>query len=188
MHENQPDITGMLVQATRGDQAVVDGLMPLVYDQLRDLAEKQLARERPDHTLGATALVHEAYFKLVDQKRVTWQNRAHFFAIAARAMRRILINYARSRMAEKRGGGQAVATLDEDFMGHSGRAEELVDLDDALSRLGAMNERQSKVVEYRFFGGLKDKEIAQVLGISIPSVRRDWRLARAWLSRELRSA
>ncbi len=129
--------------------------------------------------------MHEAYLKLVDQNRVNWQNRAHFFAIAAQSMRRVLINYAHKRKAQKRGGGQVIVTFVEESVPRETRAEELLALDEALSRLAKMNERQSKVVEYWFFGGLTHEEIAEVLGVSLPTVRRDWRLARAWLSREL---
>ena len=163
----------------------MDALIPLVYQELRQLAHRQLAGERRGHTLNTTALVHEAYFKLVDQQRVGWQNRAHFFAIASQAMRRILINYANSRLAEKRGSGQPLATFDERSVVREARAEELVALDETLSELAKLNERQSKVVEYQFFGGLTHEEIAEVLSVSVPTVRRDWRLARAWLSREL---
>ncbi|RMI19784.1 MAG: sigma-70 family RNA polymerase sigma factor, partial [Calditrichaeota bacterium] len=160
-------------------------LIPLVYDGLHQMAQRHLRRERRGHTLNATALVHEAYMKLVDQKRVNWQNRAHFFAIAAQSMRRILINYAHKRKAQKRGGGQVIVTFVEESMPRETRAEELIALDEALTRLSKMNERQGKVVEYWFFGGLTHEEIAEVLGVSLPTVRRDWRLARAWLTREL---
>ncbi len=168
-----------------GNHLVVDDLMPLVYDQLRGLAQRQLRGERSNHTLNTTALVHEAYLKLIDQSKVSWQNRAHFFAIAAQAMRRILINYANKRKAEKRGGDQPLATFDEHSMQRETKADELILLDEALTELGETNQRLSKVVEYRFFGGLTQEEIAEVLEMSVPTVRRDWRLARAWLSREL---
>ncbi len=162
--------------------------MPLVYDELHNLAQRQLRGERAGHTINATALVHEAYLKLVDQDQVSWQNRAHFMAVAALSMRRILINYARRQRAQKRGGGEAVATFDEALMGgQTARAEQLIALDEALDRLAQMNERQSKVVSYRFFGGLTQEEIAEALGVSVPTVRRDWRIARAWLTRELES-
>lgn len=180
-------ITQLLGQLSGGDERVVDALMPLVYKELHGVAERQLRGERSDHTLNATALVNEAYLKLVDQRSVKWQNRAHFFAIAARAMRRILINYANRRLAEKRGGGQVMATFDESLLGGESRAEDLVALDDALTRLRAMNERQSIVVEYRFFGGLTQEEIAEVLGVSVQTVRLDWRVARAWLAGELKA-
>lgn len=185
MTSDNTDITQLLQQLSGGDANVVDSLMPLVYTELHALADRQLGRERAGHTLSATALVHEAYIKLVDQRNVSWQNRAHFFAIAAQSMRRILINYANKRLAQKRGGGQMVVTLDESNAPRETRAEELVELDAALDRLAGLNERQSKVVEYRFFAGLTQEEIAEVLGVSVPTVRRDWRLARAWLSKEI---
>jgi RNA polymerase sigma factor (TIGR02999 family) len=179
-------ITRLLQDLSGGNRTVVDELMPLVYEELRSLARYQLRDERHNHTLNATALAHEAYLKLVDQEQVTWQNRAHFFAIAARAMRRMLINYANQRRAEKRGGGQPLVTFDEQAMMRETRTEELIALDEALAELAQLNERQSQVVELWFFGGLSQAEIAEVLGISEPTVRRDWRFARAWLSRELK--
>jgi len=182
----QPAITELLAELSGGNRTVVDALMPRVYEELRTLARRQLRGERAGRTLNTTALVHEAYLKLVNQNQVTWQNRAHFFSLAALAMRRILINYAHRRMAEKRGGGQAVATFEEGDVVRETRAEELVALDEALARLEQFNERQSQVVTYRFFGGLTQEEIAEVLNVSVPTVRRDWRLARAWLSRELK--
>ena len=147
-----------------------------------------MLKERRGHTLNATALVHEAYLKLVDQRDPNWQNRAHFFAIAAKAMRRILINYAEKRRAEKRGGGNPIVTFNEEAVVRESRADDLLALEEALQRLEKLNERQSKVVEYRFFGGLTQEEIAEVLEVSVPTVRLDWRLARAWLSREMQAA
>jgi RNA polymerase sigma factor (TIGR02999 family) len=179
-------ITQLLSELTNGNRQIVDSLMPLVYKELHQLAHLNLRNERRDHTLNATALVHEAYFKLIDQTRVTWQNRAHFFAIAAQAMRRILINYAHQKKAEKRGGGEAFVTFVDDQFKRETQPEELIALDEALGKLSELNERQSKVIEYWFFVGLTHEEIAEVLDISVPSVRRDWRLARAWLSRELK--
>jgi len=181
----QVDITQILGRIRSGDPHLLDDLLPLVYDPLKVLALKQLHAERSDHTLNATALVHEAYLKLVDQRSVTWQNRAHFFAVAAQAMRRILIDYARGRMAEKRGGGQAVVTFNEEAMARVAKADELVALDDALVELSELDERQARIVEFKFFGGLKHEEIAEVLGVSVHTVHRDWRFARAWLGREL---
>ena len=178
------DLTALLVDFDGGSSAV-DALLPHVYDELQVLAHRQLRGERPDHTLNTTALVHEAYIKLVRQDAVDWKNRAHFFGIAALAMRRILVNYAHKRKAEKRGGGAAVATLVDGEVAHEARAEELVALDEALDRLAERSERQAKVVELWFFGGLTQEEIAEVLGTSVPTVRRDWQFARAWLSREL---
>ena len=177
--------TALLEDLTGGNRTVVDAVMPQVYDELRDLARRKLRGERADHTLNTTALVHEAYEKLVQQDRMTWQNRAHFMGVAALSMRRILINYAHKRNAQKRGGGEPVATFEDGMAPRDVQAEELIDLDDALKRLEKLDERQAKVVTYRFFGGLTQKEIAEVLGVSVPTVRRDWRLARAWLSREM---
>ena len=185
--EKQAVVTQMLVQLTGGNRVVVDALMPLVYEELHRIAERSLGRERHEHTLNATALVHEAYLKLVDQERITWQNRAHFYGIAAQAMRRILVNYAEARKAQKRGGGEALVTFNDDLMGKETRAGELVDLDEALTRLKLLSERQAAVVEYHFFGGLTHEEIGEVLSVSLPTVRRDWRLAKAWLTRELKA-
>lgn len=178
-------VTELLKELDGGDSKAVEKLFPLVYDQLRRVAGAKLQGERPDHTLNATALVHEAYLKLVDQKQASWQNRAHFFAIASQAMRRILINYARERMAEKRGGGLPIVTFTDEAGHRESRMEELIELDEALDKLKKVDERQSKVVEYKFFGGLNQEEIAEVLKLSVPTVQRDWRMARAWLSREL---
>jgi RNA polymerase sigma factor (TIGR02999 family) len=180
------DVTQLLAELTGGNQAVVNALLPLIYDELHHLAENQLRRERKNHTLNATALVHEVYLKLVDQSRVTWQNRAHFLGVSAQAMRRILINYAEQRRAQKRGGDMVATTFDDELIAREARADQLIDLDEALTRLTALSARQAAVVEYRFFGGLTHEEIAEVLNVSEPTVRRDWRLARAWLSRELK--
>jgi RNA polymerase sigma factor (TIGR02999 family) len=184
-HHNE--ITQLLLDLSGGNRAAVDALMPLVYEELRLLARRQLRQERQGHTLNTTALVHEAYLRLIDQQRVNWQNRAHFFALAAQAMRRILINYANNRLAKKRGGGQPFVTFNEESVVQEARAEELVALDEALSELANLNARQSQIVEFQFFGGLQHEEIAEVLGVSVPTVRRDWRLARAWLSRQLKN-
>jgi len=184
MTENR-QITRLLGRVVGGDQEAVRDLFPLVYNQLRGLAQNQLRGERKDHTLNATALVHEAYLKLIKQEEVDWQNRVHFFAVAATAMRRILIDYARARQAGKRGGPEAAITLNEELMPGEAKAERLLELDDALTRLESLNQRQGKVVELRFFAGLKEDEIAEHLGISLATVKRDWRLARAWLAREL---
>jgi len=187
------DVTRLLLELgadrvqdpAEANDRVVDELFPLVYGELRALAQARLGSERPDHTLNATALVHEAYLKLVQQKDADWRNRAQFFAIAATAMRRLLIDYAKARRAAKRGGGQALVTFDEESAPRSSGADELIELDEALGRLEALDGRQARVVEYRFFVGLKDREIAEVLGVSVPTVRRDWRLARAWLSTQM---
>ncbi len=179
------DVTLLLAELTGGNGQVVNALLPLIYDELHRVADIQLRGERRDHTLNATALVHEAYLKLVDQSRVTWQNRAHFLGVAAQAMRRILINYAEQRRAQKRGGELVATTFDDDLSPRDARADELVNLDEALTRLKAISPRQAATVEYRFFGGLTHEEIAEVIGVSVPTVRRDWRLARAWLAGEL---
>jgi RNA polymerase sigma factor (TIGR02999 family) len=181
---NKDEITLILAEVAEGNEKAVNALMPRVYEELRRIAGNKLRHEKHNQTLNATALVHEAYLKLIDQRNVTWQNRAHFFAIAARAMRRIVINFAKEKMAQKRGGGAEVITLNEDTVGFEIRAEELITLEDALNRLEKMSERQSKVVEYWLFVGLTHEEIAELLNVSVPSVRRDWRLARAWLSKE----
>ena len=179
------DITALLVDLQGGNRTVVDELLPYVYDELRNLARRQLRGERDGHTLNPTALVHEAYLKLVRQEGVDWQNRSHFYGVAAIAMRRLLINYAKKRQAEKRGGGAPLATFDEGAIGRESRPEVVLALDEALDRLAAFNERQSQVVTMSFFGGLTHEEIAEVLGVSVPTVRRDWRIAKAWLTREL---
>ena len=178
------EITLILEQISDGNENAVNALMPVVYRELHQIASNKLRYEKYNQTLNATALVHEAYLKLVDQNKVNWQNRAHFFAIAARAMRRIIINYAKEKMAQKRGGGADVITLNEDTVGLEIQVEELITLEDALCRLEKMSQRQSKIVEYWLFVGLSHEEIAKMLNISVPSVRRDWRLARAWLSKE----
>ena len=180
------EVTRLLFDLSNGNRQAVDMLMPLVYKEMHQLAHVHLRKERPDHTLNATALVHEAYIKLIDQDKITWQNRAHFFGIASQAMRRILINYANGRIAQKRGGNPAFVTFDDDKMKRDSKPEELIALDEALKKLEALNERQSKIIEHWFFVGLNHDEIAEVLNVSVPTVRRDFRLAKAWLSRELK--
>lgn len=179
------EITGLLVAWREGDRDALDRLIPLVYDELRRIAHGHLAGERADHTLRTTALVHEAYFKLVDASRVQWRDRAQFFAAAAGAMRRILVDYARRYRADKRGGGRAPLSLDEATAAVEERADTLVALDEALTRLAAMDERLSRVVECRYFGGLSDEETAEALGVTSRTVRRDWVKARGWLYEEL---
>lgn len=159
--------------------------MPLVYDELRRLAKRHMNRQRPGHTLQTTALVNEAYLRLIDSNQVQWQNRAHFFAVSAQLMRRILVDFARSRKSLKRGAEARRVTLDASLEVSSERGADLVALDDALNTLAAMNPRQSQIVELRYFGGLSEEEIAEALKISTRTVRRDWNLARAWLYREL---
>jgi RNA polymerase sigma factor (TIGR02999 family) len=180
------DITALLLQLDGTGANVLDRIFPLVYDELRAIAQARLRAERADHTLSATALVHEAYLRLVDQQRVDWKNRAHFFAIAARAMRRILIDHAVARKAAKRGGGAALITLGDDSASRESNVEELLAIEGALTRLGALDQRQERVVELRFFAGMKLEEIAEVMQVSLASVNRDWRTARAFLTAELR--
>lgn len=181
----QTDVTQLLVDWRNGDKAALDRLMPLVYSELRRLADHYLRNERPDHTLQATALVHEAYIKLIDQSHLNWQNRAHFFGVGAQVMRHILVDHARSRKASKRGGGQQHLPLDEALDFSRERAADLVVLDNALIALAAIDPRKAKVVELRFFGGLTLEETAEVLDMSLITIRRDLKMAEAWLHREL---
>ncbi len=185
---SQKQITQMLVDWGNGDQAALEKLTPLVYNELHKLARRYMGRERPGHTLQTSALVNEAYVRLIDWKEVKWQNRAHFFAVSAQLMRRILVDFARSRNYAKRGGGARNVSLEEATVVSREKSADLVALDDALDSLAQLNERQSRVVELRFFGGLELEEIAEVLNVSVGTVRRDWSLARAWLHRELNRA
>ena len=178
-------VTGMLIDWGRGDREALDRLMPVVYAELRRRAARYLRRERPGHTLQTSALVNEAYLKLCDQTRVRWQNRAHFFAIAAQTMRRILIDHARSRRMGKRGGGARALPLDEAALLTDERADELVALDEALAALEKVDARKARVVELRYFGGLSAEESAEVLKVSADTVGREWRRARAFLLREM---
>lgn len=182
---DEGDITELLLQLDGSGRDVVDRILPLVYGELKAIARARLRTERAGHTLSATALVHEAYVKLVDQRKVQWRNRAHFFAIAARAMRRILIDHAVARNADKRGGGEPLVTLLDDAASEEASADQIIAIDQALSRLGAMDARQERVVELRFFAGLKLDEVAEVLQVSLASVNRDWRAARAFLTTQL---
>ncbi len=178
-------VTQLLVAVKGGDRGAFDRLLPAVYSELRRLARRQLGRERHGHTMLATDLVHEAYMKLVDQSSVEWQGRAHFFAVAARAMRQVLIDYARKRTAEKRGGDWMRTTLGDRAFASTYSPEQLLALDQALDRLAELDERLPRVVEMRFFAGLKEQEIAEVLGTSERTIQRDWARARAWLYKEL---
>jgi RNA polymerase sigma factor (TIGR02999 family) len=183
-----PNPETLLARATEGDPKAVSELMPLVYDELRRLAASYIRRERPGQTLQATALVHEAYVRLIGEKAQNWQNRTHFLAIAALSMRQILVQRARARNAAKRGGDPERITLDERLLPAGAGASpeiDLVALDAALEKLGALDARQAKVVELRYFGGLSVEEAADVLNVSPATVKRDWTLARAWLKREL---
>ena len=178
-------ITQLLVAWSDGDQSALEELTPLVYEELRRLAHHYMGRERPGHTLQTTALVNEAYLRLIDWKNVHWQNRAHFFAVSAQLMRRILVDFARSRGYAKRGGGALAVTLDEATLVSRDKGTDIVALDEALLSLTELDARQSRVVELRFFGGLSIEETAEVLKVSRGTIRRDWSLARAWLHREL---
>ncbi len=180
------EITQLLAEWSDGNQSAVDKLYPLVYDELHKMAQRYMNRERQGHTLQTTALINEAYVRLVDQKHVHWQNRAHFFAISAQIMRRILIDHARRHDYAKRGGGAQKISLDEVAIVAVERASGLLLLDEALNRLGEIDPRRSQVVELRYFGGLNNEEIAGVLKISENTVTRDWNMARAWLYQELR--
>lgn len=179
------DVTQLLLDWNEGKTGAVDDLMPLVYDELRRLARLYLRRERPDHTLEPSALVHEAFFKLIDQRRVQWRNRAHFLGISAHLMRRVLVKHARSHHALKRGGHAAQVTLDESMLSGTMRAVDVLALEDALVRLRERDDRQVQIVELRFYAGLTADETAEVLSISPSTVHREWRMARAWLGREL---
>jgi RNA polymerase sigma factor (TIGR02999 family) len=187
MKATPADITGLLVAWGNGDRAALETLLPLVQQELRRVASRQMARERPGHVLQPTALVNEAYIRLVDWKNVQWQNRAHFFAVAAGIMRGILVNAAKARDRVKRGGHEAIRVSLDDVpeIAAGFDSGSLVALDDALRTLEALNPRESKVIELRFFGGLSLEETAEVLHVSVGTVRRDWTLARAWLFREL---
>ena len=179
------ELTQLLIAWSNGSQEALDQLFPLVYEELRRLAHRYMGRERRGHTLQTTAVVHEAYLRLIDQKQVEWQNRAHFFAIAAQMMRRILITHAQSHAYAKRGGGALKVSLDEAAILSQERAGELIALDEALNSLTTIDPRRSQVVELRFFGGLSNEEIAAVLKISPNTVTRDWNVAKAWLYREM---
>lgn len=178
---SQPDVTELLHEWQRGDKRALDRLTPLVYDELRRMAHRYVRRERAGHTLETTALVNEAYLRLVKRQKIDWQSRAHFFAVMAEVMRHILIDYARRRNYARHGGGAQQVSLDEAAAMTEARAAELVALDEALAKLMKIDPRKNRVVELRYFGGLSLEETAEVLGISIMTVRRDWRAAKAWL-------
>ena len=181
----QDDITGLLVRWSDGDRAALDHLMPLVYSELLRIASQQLRRERAGHTLQSSALVHEAFLRLVDQDRIPWQNRAHFYAIAAQTIRRILVDHARGKNRDKRGNGHIPIELEEALYAAPQQSAQIAALDDALNALEQLDPQQCRVVELRFFGGLTADEIASALGISRATVNRDWATARAWLMRQL---
>ena len=180
--------TELLTHWSHGDDAALAELTPLVYEELRRLAHHFMEGQRPDHTLQTTALVNEAYLRLADQTNPNWQSRAHFFAVAARAMRQILVDYARSYQTQKRGGGALKVELDEAAIVSPEESQEIVDLHEALERLAALDSRKAQVVELKYFGGLNYDEMAEVLKISRVTVRRDWEFARVWLYTELHNA
>lgn len=182
---SERDITQLLLDSSRGDKSALDQLMPAVYGELRRLAESYIQNERRDHTLQATALVHEAYLRLIDQRNVDWQNRAQFFGLAAKMMRRILVNHAEAHSAAKRGGPGQKLSLDEAISFFDEQQVDLLDLNEALSRLAVMDDKQSEIIELRFFGGLTIEEVADVLQISPATVKREWGMAKTWLLREL---
>jgi RNA polymerase sigma-70 factor, ECF subfamily len=175
------EVTRLLKDWSSGDSTALDQLIPIVYEELRAVAARYLRRERQDHTLQPTALVNEAYLRLIDQKQVQWQNRAHFIGVAAQMMRRILVDHAKNHNRAKRGGGARKVSLDEAVALSEERADDLVELDEALTALEAFDERKSRVVEMRYFGGLSVEETAEVLSVSVITVARDWKLAKAWL-------
>jgi len=181
-------VTQLLAEWSDGDNAALVELTPLVYEELRRLAHHFMEGQRPDHTLQTTALVDEAYLRMADQTKPSWQNRAHFFAVAARAMRQILVNYARSKRAQKRGGGALKVELDEAAIVSPEQSQAIVDLHEALERLGTLDSRKARVVELKYFGGLNHDEIAEVMKVSAVTVRRDWVFAKAWLYNELQPA
>jgi RNA polymerase sigma factor (TIGR02999 family) len=182
------EVTNLLGQWSHGDDAALAELTPLVYDELRRIAHRHMGGQRPDHTLQTTALVNEAYLRLADQTNPNWQSRAHFFAVAARAMRQIVVDYARSQQSQKRGGGLLRIELDEAAIVSPAESKEIVDLHEALERLATLDSRKAQVVELKYFGGLNYDEMAEVLKISRVTVRRDWEFARAWLHTELHGA
>ena len=179
------DITSQLVAWRGGESAAVERLFPLVYDELRRIAHRQMAQERSGHTLDTTGLVHEAYLKLVDQTRVQWADRTHFFSVASNAMRRILVDYARRYQTDKRGAGPRRVSLTDNMLVAEDRADTLLAIDAALTELALIDERLSRVVECRFFAGLTEEETAEVLGVTARTVRRDWTKAKGWLQRKL---
>ena len=185
---SQQRVSELLVQWSQGNDAALAELTPLVYGELRRLAHREMGAERTGHTLQTTALVNEAYLCLADQSNPRWQNRAHFFAVATRAMRRILVSYARSQRAQKRGGGALKIDLDEAALVSPEESKEIIDLHEALETLATLDSRKAQVVELKYFGGLNYDEMAEVLKISSVTVRRDWRFAKAWLYTELHNA
>ena len=185
MTQTPQNVTQLLIGWSKGDKEALDKLVPLVYDELRRQAARYLRHERVGHTLQTTALIHEAYLRLVDQKNAQWQNRAHFFGIAAKLMRRILVDHARTKKRAKRGGSDIRVSLSDANLKVQAQDLDIVALDEALERLAAIDEQQSRIVELKFFSGLTVEETAEVLGISTATVKRDWSMAKAWLHREI---
>jgi RNA polymerase sigma-70 factor (ECF subfamily) len=185
MPQTPQNVTQLLLGWSQGDKEALDKLVPLVYDELRRQAARYLRRERVGHTLQTTALIHEAYLRLIDQKNVHWQNRAHFFGIAAQLMRRILVDHARTKKRAKRGGSDVRVSFSEATLKAKGQDLDIVALDEALERLAEIDEQQGKIVELKFFSGLTVEETAEVLSISAATVKRDWSMAKAWLHREV---
>jgi len=185
MSEPTPDVTDLLLLWNAGERRALEQLTPLLYQDLRRLAGDVFKGERPGHTLSATVLVHEVYMRLVDQRRVRWENRAHFLGAAAHIMRRVLVDHARARDAAKRGGGSTKIELTEGMAVAGGTAAEVIDLDAALTRLAALDDRKARIVEMKFFGGLTNQEVATALGVSGATVEREWTITRAWLIREM---
>jgi len=186
--DSQNQVTLLLSRWRAGDREALDALMPLVYEELRRLARHYLQGERPDHTLQSTALVHEAYVRLLGQNPPEWKGRAHFFGVAAKLMRQILVDHARTHRAAKRGGNSVKMTLVEGLLGHKGKDVDLLALDDALTNLAKLSPQQSDIVELRFFSGLTIEDTSEVLGISPATIKRNWTTARAWLFRELKQS
>jgi len=187
MEADRGEVTVLLAKLTKGNQEAAGKLIPLVYSEMRRLAGAYMRRERSDHTLQPTALVNEAYLKLVEQRGVDWQSRSHFFGIAAQVMRRILVDHARGHMRDKRGGGQKPVPIDEAMVFAPEQSEEILKLNEALDRLTKLDERQGKIVELRFFGGLTVEQTAEMMGISPKTVKRDWSMAKAWLHGEMKT-
>jgi RNA polymerase sigma factor (TIGR02999 family) len=185
MGSSPGEVTNLLIQLRHGNRDAESRLMPLVYGELRRLAGRYMRGERPGHTLQATALVHEAYLRLVGHQEVDWQNRAHFFGVAASLMRRILVDHARAKLAKKRGGADQKVSLDEAVLVQPETSPQFLALDEALERLAKRDPRQARIVDLRYFGGLSEEETAEVLGISVRTVKRDWNVARAWLYQQL---
>jgi len=186
MEDSSTQITGLLIAWRNGEPKALEELMPLVHRELKRIARNYMRRQRVGHTLQTTALVNEAFVRLVDSNRVNWQDRSHFFAISAQLMRRILVDVARRKNSAKRGGDRMQVTLADEIKSAPGNGADVVELDDALNRLAELNARHCQIVELKYFGGLTEEEVAETLGISVRTVRRDWNLARAWLYRELK--